>query len=108
MGKIQMEQKNSNSVRVHRVGSITAGASMVLWGVLFILYELRVIAELNIVLKLWPLILVGLGTEILWYNAKEDNLIYDKGAVLMMAIMSAFSMLMAMADRFMTYLGHGL
>lgn len=109
-----MEQKNitertqiglkNNTERIHRVGSITAGTSMVIWGALFILYELRVVTELDFVLRLWPLILVGLGIEILWYNAKDKNMVYDKGAVFLMFIMSGFSVMMAVADKCLTYI----
>lgn len=98
-----MNQENKNVVRVHRVGSITAGLSMVVWGIMFILHEMSIIADIDLVLKLWPLILVGLGIEILWYNAREKNIVYDKGAVFLMVIMTCFSMIMAFADVCLKY-----
>lgn len=99
-----MEQTNKKSVRVHRVGSITAGMSMIAWGVMFLLYEVQVISDLMIVLKLWPAILIGLGIEILWFNFRGKNTIYDKGAVFIMILMSGFTIMMAIADEAMRLL----
>ena len=98
-----MNQENKNVIRIHRVGSITAGFSMIVWGIMFILHEINIIADVALILKLWPLILVGLGIEILWFNARDKNIVYDKGAVFLMVIMTCFSMIMAIADVCMNY-----
>ena len=98
------EQTSKKEERVHRVGSVTTGISMIGWGVLFILYEVHVITDLAKVLKLWPVILISLGLEILWYNARGKNLIYDKGAVFILILMTGFSLMMAFADQLMRYM----
>jgi len=95
---------SNNSVSEHRVGSITAGVSMIIWGVIFILHEINIIVDLRIALRLWPLILVGLGVEILWFNVRRKNIIYDKAAVFLMIIMTGFSMMMAFADAGFKYI----
>lgn len=97
-------QKSKKEERIHRVGSITAGISMIGWGILFILYEVQVITDLTIVLKLWPVILITLGLEILWYNARGKNLIYDRGAVFLLIVMTGFSLMMAFTDQTLRYM----
>lgn len=99
-----VEQKSKCEERIHRVGSVTTGLSMIGWGVLFILYEVQVITDLAVVLKLWPAILIGLGIEMLWYNARGKNLIYDKGAVFILILMTGFSLMMAFADQVFRYI----
>lgn len=98
-----MSQANNNVVRIHRVGSITAGASMIVWGILFALYEINILKDLIFVLRLWPLILIGLGIEILWFSKGKQECIYDKGAIFIMILMSCFSMLMACGDMCIRY-----
>lgn len=90
-GQIDMHKEE----RVHRVGSITAGLSMIIWGIMFALNELNILTDLRFVLSVWPLILIGLGAEMLWFTSKDERVIYDKGAVLLMIGMSFFAMMMA-------------
>lgn len=52
------KQTSEKEERVHRAGSVTTGISMIGWGILFILYEVHVITDLAVVLKLWPVILI--------------------------------------------------
>lgn len=98
------EQTSKKEERVHRVGSVTTGISMIGWGALFVLYEVHVITDLALVLKLWPVILISLGVEILCYNARGKNLIYDKGAVFILILMTGFSLMMAFADQVIRYM----
>lgn len=102
--EILTEQMSKKVERIHRVGSVTTGISMIGWGVLFILFEVHVITDLAVVLKIWPVILISLGLEILWYNARGKNLIYDKGAVFMLILMTGFSLMMAFADQIFRYM----
>ncbi|MBR5359865.1 MAG: hypothetical protein IK123_03150, partial [Lachnospiraceae bacterium] len=71
-------------IRVHRVGSITAGISMVAFGILFLLRLFTDLITYEMVFNLWPVVLIGLGAEILMSNMKTENLKYDKGAVALM------------------------
>lgn len=98
------ELKSKKEERVHRVGSITAGMSLIGWGVLFLLYEVRVITDLTIILKLWPAILIGLGLEILFFNVSGRKMVYDKGAVIILILMTGFSLMMAAADQIVRYM----
>ncbi len=91
-----MEQNQIN--RIHRVGSITTGVTLVVGGVMFILCGVFNILSYEMVFKFWPLILIGLGIELLWCNIKDSNTVYDKGAIALLFMMSFFSMGMAMAN----------
>lgn len=109
MEQLQMDQspmkvKNNKPGRVHRVGSITTGLTLVVWGIIFFLYEIQIVRELDVVIKLWPLILIGLGIELLWFNSKSENIIYDKGSVFIMILMTVFSMVMAVGETCIRYL----
>lgn len=99
-----MEQIQNKPERVHRVGSITAGVSMIVYGVLFVLHELTIIEDISYILKLWPLVLVGLGVEMLWSNVDNRKMIYDKGAVFLLIVMAGFSMMMAFAELGIMYI----
>ena len=103
MEQLQLEKKNK-TIHVHRVGSITAGLTLVVWGLMFILYEFKLIADLAVVINLWPLILIGLGIELLLVNRKSESILYDKGAIFIMIMMSFFSIGMACADTFVRLL----
>lgn len=98
------EQTSKKVERIHRVGSVTTGISLIGWGVLYILFEAHVITDLTVVLKIWPVILISLGLEILWYNVRGKNLIYDKGAIFMLILMTGFSLMMAFADQVFWYM----
>ena len=47
------------------------------------------------IMRFWPVILIGLGCEILISNMKESELKYDKGAVVIIICMGIFAAAMA-------------
>ena len=81
--------------RIRRVGSVTTGASMIVFGILFILHTVFGILSYTIIYKLWPIILIGLGIEMLISNVKTDNWKYDKGAVIMLILVAILTMCLA-------------
>ena len=94
-----MNQENKgNYVRTHRVGSFTAGLSMIVFGVLFLLH--LIIGTLNyaLIFSLWPMMLVGLGIELFLSNFSQRKIVYDKGSVFLLIFMAFFAMMMAFAD----------
>lgn len=93
-----MENQEKTSFREHRVGSVTAGVSMIVFGMMFILQLFFNILNYEIIFKLWPLILIGLGIEILLSNAFAKKFVYDKGAVALLLIMSFLAVGMACTD----------
>ncbi len=90
-------------MRTHRVGSITAGIALVGFGALFIAHMFMPALSYDFIYSLWPVILIGLGIEMLISNAFCSNFIYDKGAVFIMIIMTIFSMTMAYGEFILNY-----
>lgn len=92
------KENNSQSYRTHRVGSVTAGISMVGFGLLLLLHTLFGMVSYSFIFDLWPLILIGLGVELLLSNIWTKKMVYDKAAVFLLIIMTLFVMGMAVAD----------
>ena len=64
--------------------------------------------SLEVIMRLWPLILIALGGELIASNIrKEDDseeiLKYDKGAIFLVFLLSGFAVLMGMIEYFMSY-----
>lgn len=83
-----------------KVGTFTAGLSMVVFGVLFLLRIYFPSINYRLILTLWPLILIFLGVEILisFFINKQEVMKYDGGAILLTIILTFFAMGMACAE----------
>lgn len=86
--------------KTHRVGTLTLGGMLVTFGLLFLLRIFLQDLSFEIIFKLWPVIFIFLGLEILFANfiQKEEKLIYDKTAFALIIILSFFAMGMAMVE----------
>lgn len=96
-----MEEKNVKETcfeRTHRVGSITTGITLVVCGVFFLLSSVFNLMGYDLVFKFWPIILIGLGAELLWSNVNYKKIVYDKGALALMFMMLIFSVGMAIMN----------
>lgn len=84
-------------MKTHRVGTITLGIMLVLFGILFLVHMVIPMLPYHFIFRLWPVILIVLGGEVLLANAKGEHVtfIYDKGAIFLIIIISFFSMSMA-------------
>lgn len=89
-----MEKK----IRVHRVGSVTTGMAMIIFGVLFILHVCFGLISYEMIFKLWPFILIGLGIEILLSNLSDEKFVYDKAAIFLLIVVTFFAVCMAGID----------
>lgn len=92
-------------MRTHRVGTVTLGLSLIVFGTLFLLRMLLPVISYEIIYKLWPITLIGLGAEVLLANLKleKEAFIYDKGAIFLMILICFFSMTMAAFDVMLWY-----
>ena len=90
--------EKENSIRVHRVGTITTGLSMIIFGILFLLHSFGYIISYRIIFQLWPIMLIGLGMELLLINFAKRKFVYDKGALFLLIVMTLFVIGMAIAD----------
>ena len=91
-------------MRTHRVGSITAGISLIVLGILFILHIFVDFLSYGFILKLWPLMMIGVGTEMLVSNFSDRKFVYDKGAVILLFLVMMFAVCMAGADLCLSHL----
>jgi uncharacterized membrane protein HdeD (DUF308 family) len=80
-----------------RVGTLTAGIVLVVFGILFLIRIVFPGFELKTIVSLWPLILVFLGIEMIaaYMVNKEERIKYDGGAILLVILLSFFAMGMA-------------
>ena len=85
-------------VRTHRVGSFTSGFCMVGFGVLLLLHNLLDVLDYETILGLWPLILIGMGIELLLSNVFKSRIVYDKAAIGLLIVMAFLVMVLAGAD----------
>lgn len=115
-----MEMKENNAVtaggecgnlRTRRVGSVTFGLTLILFGVLFLLHIVVPSLHYEIIFQFWPVVFVLLGIEILVENhrsnAENCRFIYDFPAILMLVILLLFAMVMAAADFSLHYYQRG-
>ncbi len=91
-------ENNGKNVRTHRVGSITTGTVMILFGILFLVHLLFGCMNYMTIFSFWPVILVGLGIELFISNFLERKIVYDKASIFLLFIMAFFAMLMAFVD----------
>lgn len=95
---MEQEHKEPIACRTHRVGSITTGLCMVGFGILFLLHTVFDMMSYQIIFSFWPLILVGLGIELLLSNCIKAKLVYDKTAVFLLIVMTFFVIGLACVD----------
>ncbi len=82
-----------------RVGSVTLGLALVGFGVLFCLHTFLNIISYAWIFRLWPLMLVCLGIEVLFSLRKQqEGCVYDKAAVFLLICLTLFCLGMACAD----------
>jgi hypothetical protein len=80
-----------------RVGTLTLGLMLVLFGLLFISRLFFPAVDYNFILMLWPLVLVSLGVEIIvaYIINKQEKLKYDTAAIVLFFCISFFTAIMA-------------
>ena len=92
-----MEEKKT--IRIHRVGSITFGSVLVIFGILFLLHGLLPVFTYQLIFKLWPCILILLGVEVLLSSARgTTRFVYDKTAILLTIVLTFFTICLAFLD----------
>lgn len=96
--------------KTHRVGTITLGGMLIAFGTLFLLRIFIPTISYGIIFRLWPVIFIFLGFEILIANHKhkdgDSTLIYDKTAFALIIILSFFAMGMSIVDYAMTQIDY--
>lgn len=98
-------------MRIRRVGSVTCGASLIVFGILFLLSSFLQELDYSFILHFWPVILIGLGTEMLaathqCLHDENCTLKYDRGAIFIMIILMFFASGMGIAEFCLQYMEH--
>ena len=94
-----MEKLNDNVVcRTHRVGSITAGLSMISFGILFLMHTLLDKLDYQMIFSFWPVMLIGMGIELLLSTSRKFRVVYDKAAIFLLVLMTFFAMGLSCVD----------
>ena len=77
------------TMRTRRVGTLTMGVSLIAAGVLFAVHLfIPGILTYYYIFRLWPLILILLGAEVLIANVRnrEEKVVYDGWAIFIMVL----------------------
>ena len=87
-------------MKTRRVGSITCGILLIGFGILFILHMLFPTITYLFIFRLWPLVLVALGIEMVVSNIRSNEVIlkYDMGAVFLVLLLALFAMGMGIVE----------
>ncbi len=88
-----------------RVGTLTAGIILVVFGVLFLLRLAITDLNISLIASFWPLILVLLGIEIIvaYIINKDDKMKYDFSAIILVIILAFFAMGMGGVEFIITH-----
>lgn len=73
-------------MKINRVGTITMAIILIVLGVILFTSQISGVTALNLITKLWPLMLILLGSEILYYRFISK----DKDSVIKYDILSIF------------------
>lgn len=105
--RAQIPKAASGVQRTRRVGSVTFGLTLILFGVLFLVNMILPTLHYEVIFRLWPVVFIFLGIEILVENHRSNTekcrFVYDFPAIVMLALMLLFAMLMAAVDYTITY-----
>jgi len=93
-------------IKGRRVGTLTAGIVLVMFGIMFLLRLVTSNINILLIASLWPLILVSVGIEIIvaYIINKEEKMQYDFSAIILVIILVFFAMGMGGAEFVITHL----
>ena len=101
-GSVQKKEE----LRIRRVGSVTFGLILILFGVLFLLHIVMPGLNYEMIFNLWPVVFILMGVEILVENHRSNTgqykYVYDFPAIVMLLMMLLFAMVMGGVEVSMT------
>lgn len=76
-----------------RVGTLTAGASMIIFGLLFMIRLVIPSVTFGLIASLWPIVLILLGIEVIiaYVRNKEEKVRYSAGSVVIIIVLALFT-----------------
>ncbi len=108
------------TIRIHRVGSVTFGAVLVVMGVLFLVDVFFPGMDYEMVFHFWPLILISLGVEVLFGSRQKNvevrneegklieqsRVVYDVPAIILTMVLVLFAMVMGIMNWALVHSGY--
>lgn len=87
-------------MRTHKVGTLTLGLMLILFGVLFLVHLFGGVLSYRLIFNLWPVIFISLGVEVLLSLIPKTagKFTLDGKAVALLVVLMLFAMAMAGAD----------
>ncbi len=87
------------TTRIHRVGTITFGITLVILGSLCLLRLFFPVLNYELIFHLWPCVFICLGGEVLVCSRRpEERVVYDGAAIFLLVLLILFAMSMAGVD----------
>ena len=95
-------------MRTHKVGTVTLGCTLILFGVLFLVHLFGGLLTYSFIFRLWPVVFLLLGGEVLLSTLPKtgQKFSFDGASIVLLVIMLLFAMCMAGADTFFQALDH--
>ncbi|MEG1458949.1 MAG: DUF5668 domain-containing protein [Acetivibrio sp.] len=95
-------------MKTRRVGTFTLGAALISFGLLFTAHIFSMKISYELIMKLWPLIFIFLGIEVLisYFREKEGRIVYDGGAIFIMVLLTIFAIGMGCVELCFNYIQH--
>ncbi|MSS62471.1 LiaF transmembrane domain-containing protein [Velocimicrobium porci] len=92
-------------MKTHKIGTFTLGITLILFGILFLLHVFAIPISYELILKLWPIMFIFLGTEILYhyFRFRDEPLSINGGSIFILFLVGCFSAFMAFAELFFEY-----
>lgn len=98
-------------MKTRRVGSITCGILLIVFGLLFIVHLFVPGLSYETIFRLWPCILIALGLEMLLAcknNSEEVRVKYDGAAIFLTIVLAFFAMGMGVVQYCMEHYQEGI
>lgn len=94
--------------RIHRVGTLTLGCLLVIFGTLFLVHMFLLALSYQFIYRLWPILFISLGLEVLGagFHRGKISFTYDRGAVFLLIILTFFAMAMATLEMIHSHNGY--
>lgn len=92
-------------MKQRRVGTVTLGGVLIFYGIVFLMHTFVEGITYYLVFKLWPVIFIVLGIEVLFASVrwKEQEFKYDFAAIFIVCMLAVFAMGMAGMDWLYTH-----
>ncbi|CUU49141.1 MULTISPECIES: hypothetical protein [Clostridium] len=92
-------------IKGRKVGTLTSGLALVIFGIMFLLRLFITNLSVLLIVSMWPLILVSVGIEIIaaYIINNQEKMQYDFSAIILVIILVFFAMGMGGAEFIVTH-----